>query len=85
MILNNNIVQHGGFVMQFFFLIIIVCLICCSSCACCSWPYDLDTFAGGIFKGLKIENPFKGIFSGFSDVFKGITNPFGEMGKIFKI
>jgi hypothetical protein len=82
----NKIVQHGGgLFMKLFFFVIVICVICCCSCACCSWPYDLDTFAWGIFKGLKIDNPFKGMFSGFSDVFKGITNPAGEIGKLFKI
>ena len=77
---NDKIIQHGGFVMQLFFFLLMICLVLCSSCACSSWPVDLDTFLGGTFKGLKIKNPFSGLFD--NDIFKGITGP---LGSIFKL
>jgi hypothetical protein len=61
-----------------------LCIICCLSCACCNWPLDLDSFAGGMFSGLKIPF-FNDLFKGLGSVFKTITNPFGEIGKLFKI
>jgi hypothetical protein len=83
----DKIIHHGGGFEKFLIFIVMLCIICCCSCICCSWPADLDTFAGGIFKGFKIpflSDFFKGfgdVFKGFGDVFKG----FGDFGRSLKI
>jgi hypothetical protein len=73
MILNkNNIaIQHGGSIIGALFLAILVfgLLLCCSSSL--NWPFDLDTFLGGVFKQLKLTNSL----SGFTDTLGKITNP----------
>ena len=73
MILNkNNIaIQHGGSILGalLFAILVFGLLICCSSSL--NWPFDLDTFLGGVFKQLKLTNSL----SGFTDTLGKITNP----------
>jgi hypothetical protein len=59
----NKIVQHGGDEIVLLFGILIVCVIflCLSA--------DLDTFAGGIFRFLKIPIIYD-IFKSIGDFFK---------------
>jgi len=73
---NNNIaIQHGGSIIGALLLAILVfgLLICSSSSL--NWPFDLDTFLDGSLKQLKLSNSL----SGFTDIFKNMSNPFSSL------